>query len=105
MTEKTRVVLNSAAVVRMLKSAGVRRELRKVADRIAAGVDDQHLVASSGWARIGIPPEIKATVVEDLEADRARATVQIQHPAARAMQAKHGVMSKAASAAGVTPHT
>lgn len=50
----------------------------------------------------GIPGDIPLPVtVQTYETDRARATVWLAHPAGLAVQAKHGTLTKAASAAGV----
>lgn len=86
-----------ASLGAVLKGSQMQDAVRHVAEAIAANVDAQGLVAQSGVGNVG--PEIKGTVRVSVS-DRARATVTIAHPAGIAMQAKHGVLTRAANAAG-----
>lgn len=82
----------------VLKSAGVHAAVEHATESVAANVADQGLTAGgpaeeSGTAIIG--------AVEMTTTDRAHGSVTIKHPAGLAMQAKRGVLTKAAAAAGL----
>lgn len=82
----------------VLKSAGMTDAVTEVATTVARNVDAQGLTAESGAAESGAAI---TAVVKSSVSDRARATVTIEHPAGEGMQAKHGVLTKAAAAAGL----
>lgn len=92
------VLLDSAGVRAHLNSPEVAAEVRAAAEKVAANVNAQGLTASSGAAKSG---SAITAVVWSYTTDRAAAAVSIQHPAGLAMQAKHGVLTKAATAAGL----
>lgn len=76
------------------------REARKAVDELAEKVADhaRDIVPDVE----GIPGDIPQPVkVQSYDTDRARATVWLAHPAGLAVQAKHGTLTKAASAAGL----
>jgi len=82
---------------KILKSAALRREVDDVAEKIADAVRSQ------GVRVEGVPGDIELPVtVSEYATDRARATVWISHPSGAAVQAKNGVLTKAASAEGHT---
>lgn len=89
---------NSEGFAEIIKSAGVRAAVEAAANAVAGNVSGQGLVASSKAYESG--PEIVG-VVEMSTTDRPNAHVTIKHPAGLAMQAKHGVLTKAASSAGL----
>lgn len=95
---RVQLTLNSAGFAEVLKSAGMESAVRAATEAVASNVAGQGLVAQSAGAESGIP------IVGEVEmqtTDRARGKVTIKHPAALAMQAKHGVLTKAAAAAGL----
>lgn len=96
---RVRVTLNHAALGEILK-VNAADLVREKAEEIARNVDAQGLTAAGGWDLFGLPPELTATVVHTVT-DRARSTVAINHPAALAFEAKHGVLTKAAGEAGL----
>lgn len=91
-----RVHLNRRAVEAVLKSAGARALVSRVAEEVADNVRaQQHRVE-------GVPGDIELPVKVDVyETDRARASVLLAHPSGIAVQAKHGALSKAAAQAGL----
>lgn len=92
---------NSAGFAEILKSAGVRAEIQRAAEAAAASVAGQGLTASSPGE--DSPAQLSAEVSMGTT-DRAHAAVTIKHPSALAMQAKHGVLTKAGAAAGLEVH-
>ena len=95
---RPKVGLNSAGVSELLKSHQMQALVKEAADEVARNVDEQGLVAHSPGKES--PEEIHAKVETGIS-DRARATVAINHPAGEAMQAKDGVLTKAAGQAGL----
>lgn len=87
------VRLDRRGVGAVLKSSGVRREVDALAETVADNVRAQGLTVSDG-------SELPVTV-SSYTTDRAAAAVTITHAAGIAMQAKHGVLTKAAAAAGL----
>lgn len=79
-----------------LRSREARDAVEAVAEKIAANA------RSAAPAVEGIPGDIELPVrVDTYDTDRARATVWLAHPSGLAVQAKHGLLTKAASAAGL----
>lgn len=93
-----KVRLDHAGIGQILRSSEVASEVHALAAQVAANVASQGLVASS--AGPDSPAQIIA-VVDDYTTDRAASAVTILHPAGLAMQARHGVLTKAAAAAGL----
>lgn len=92
------VRLNRAGIGRVLKSRNMSDLVQGVAEKVADNVDGQELTAQSPGQDTGTA--ITADV-ETYTTDRAAAAVVIRHPAAAAMQAKHGVLTRAAAEAGL----
>lgn len=87
------VRLDRKGIVEVLKSAGMVREIRDVTEQVADNARRQgHAVHS------GEPLPVEASVVIT---DRAHGSVTIAHPAGIGMQAKYGVLTKAAAEAGL----
>lgn len=77
-------------------SGEVRSEINRLAERVADQVRAQNI-----WVD-GIPGDIALPVkVVEQTTDRARAQVQLAHPSGLAVEAKHGVLGKAALEAGL----
>lgn len=94
-----KVTLNSRGLEQVLKSAEMRKAVEAAAQEVADNVRDQNITVGDvdgGSHEIDLPVK-----VEVYETDRARASVLLAHPAGLAVQAKHGALSKAASAAGI----
>ncbi len=91
------IKLNHAGMAQMLKSVEVGGAVDDLAERVAEAVNSQGRVAHAGYGSMG--PEIVATVKRTMT-DRQKAVVIIQHPAAAAMQAKYGILTRAAASVG-----
>jgi hypothetical protein len=87
-----KIVLDSRGMEAMLKSPRVGVAISSLAGEVAA------IAESSPTARRN-SPEI---VVENYETDRAASAVVVKHPGGLGMEAKHGLLSKSARAAGLT---
>lgn len=79
-------VLDRAGVGQIAKSDGVRRVVQRAADKVAS-----HASAATDYP----------VTMTGRTTDRAVVDVTIAHPAGLAAQAKHGVLTRAASAAGL----
>jgi hypothetical protein len=99
----TTIHFDTSAIGAVLKSSAVRSALKKKAEEIAGHVDDQGLRVGAFLGGQG-PIDLPVRVTTDTT-DRAVAFVTIAHPAGIAAQAKHGVLTRAASAAGVSVHS
>lgn len=89
----TKVRRNPSGIKAVLTSPEVARAVHELAGEVARNVEGQGLVAHDGTP---LPVQ-----VDDYTTDRAASSVTITHPAGLAMQAKHGVLTRAASAAGL----
>lgn len=85
------IKLDSAGIRAVLLSGQVAAEIGALASGIAARVEGE-------TARNGEPIPV---VVDEGKSDRARAVVGMLHPAALGLEAKHGVLTKAARAEGL----
>lgn len=91
-----RVHLDRRALNAVLRGARVEKAVTDLAEKVA---DHARAIAP---AVEGIPGDIELPVrVDGYETDRARAEVWLAHPSGLAVQAKHGTLTKAASAAGL----
>ena len=88
-----KIVLDPAGMAEIL-TRNMRGAVDEAAAAIAANVDVGNVTDAKVSVRSG--------VTDDMRINRARATVTIAHPAGLAMQAKHGTLTKAAAAAGLT---
>lgn len=79
-------VLDRKGMSQIAKSAGVRQAVQKAAGRVAANARQL----------TDLPVE-----TDNRTTDRAVVDVTIAHPAGAATQAKHGVLTRSASAAGL----
>lgn len=89
------VRLDSAGIARVLKGAEMAALVGSAANEIAQNVRDQGIRVDDD--DVPLPVEVSSYTT-----DRAAASVAIAHPSGVAVQAKHGALSKAASAAGVS---
>jgi len=93
MAARVKVQLNHFGVLALLNSSPVRTMVSGAAEDIAASARNQgHQVTGGG--------ELPVTVTA-YTTDRAASSVALAHPAGIAMQAKHGVLTKAAAEAGL----
>jgi hypothetical protein len=92
----TRVTLNTRGLDAALNTAGAKRAVAVLAEKVA---DNARAAAPDVE---GIPGDIPLPVRVDVyETDRARAEVWLAHPSGLAVQAKHGLLTRAASQAGL----
>ena len=87
------VRLDSNGIGDLLKSSAMRSAVDKAANAVAENARDQGHTVESG--------EALPVTVTSYTTDRAAASVALAHPAGVAMQAKYGVLTKAASDAGM----
>lgn len=94
-----KVSLNHAGVAAILKSTEMHQLVQDAAEKVAKHVGEQGITvgALSGNSEIALPVEVSVTTT-----DRAHARVTLAHPAGVAVQAKHGSLTRAASAEGLT---
>ncbi|MFI9381232.1 hypothetical protein [Kutzneria sp. NPDC052558] len=89
-----RVVLDSGALAEVLRSPEIQTLITGKAGEVA------NLVRARGYrVRDGRPLPVE--VITEAPTDRAAATVAITHPAGVGMEARHGVLRRAAEAAGL----
>lgn len=87
------ITLDHAGIAEVLKSAAMAAAVHAAAETVAAN--------ARGIRVEEIPGEIQLPVeVTDHITDRARSSVTLAHPAGQAVQAKYGVLTKGAAAAG-----
>ncbi len=93
------IKLNRAGIAALAKSAEVRGMVDSAAEAVAANVRSLGIGVGD---RDGGPREAPLPVkTRSFTTDRAAASVILAHPAGIAVQAKHGALTKAASAAGL----
>lgn len=92
------VHLDKAALGAILKSRDMSELVKTAAEKIADNVRSQGIQvgAFKGGGEIDLPVRVETETT-----DRAAATIVLAHPAGIAVQAKHGALTKAASAAGL----
>jgi hypothetical protein len=93
------VKLNHAGVAAILKSGEMAALVSGAAEEIANNVRAQGQKVGAfegGEGEIDLP-----VTVTPYTTDRAAASVALAHPAGIAVQAKHGVLTRAAAAAGL----
>ena len=96
------ITLDKAGLAAIAKSAEVRQVVDDAANRIADEVRGQNIEvgAFKGGGKIPLPVDVRKETT-----DRASAAVVLAHPAGIAVQAKHGALTKAASAVGLEVHS
>lgn len=95
-----KIGLYSAGVKALLQSTAMHRAVQEATEKVAANVESQGITVGD---RDGGKHEIDLPVlVEMTTTDRAKGCVILAHPAGAAVQAKHGALTKAAAAAGLT---
>ena len=86
---------------RGLEEVAKRTETREAVNALAEEVADN--LRSQGHQVEGVPGDVPLPIkVYEGTTDRARASVQIAHPSGKAVQAKHGALTRAAAEAGLT---
>lgn len=89
--------LDHGGIGALLKSDAIAGMVNEAAERVAEHVRDQGIKVD------GIPGKYDLPVkVAEYTTDRAAAAVTLAHPSGIAVQAKHGALTRAASAEGLT---
>lgn len=91
---RPKVKLNHAGIAALLKSGGIASMTAEATAAVAANVEGVDVEGVPG--DISIPVETSMTTT-----DRAHGIVTLAHPSGMAVQAKHGLLTKAAAAAGL----
>lgn len=92
------IKLDHAGIAVLLKDPMMQRAINLKTDQVARNVERANIQvgAVAGSGTIALPVEVRHEVT-----DRARGTVTLAHPAGEAVQAKHGLLTKAAAQAGL----
>lgn len=96
---RTKVTLNHAGIAAILKGSEMHALIEKVTEAVAENASGQGVTVGAfkgGSGEIALPVASKV-----ITTDRAHGIVTLAHPAGIASQAKHGVLTKAAAAAGL----
>lgn len=90
------VKLDRGGISALLKSDGMAGLVASAAEAVAEQVRGQGILVE------GVPGDVPLPVtVSAYTTDRAAASVALAHPSGIAVQAKHGALTKAASAEGL----
>ncbi|WP_182377892.1 hypothetical protein [Nocardioides sp. WS12] len=96
---RRRVKLNHRELEAILKSDDVRKELQDLAGEMKSFIEGEGIRVGDtdgGKHEYDLP-----VTIDSQTTDRAREVVGINHPAGMAVQAKHGVLTKAAAHVGL----
>lgn len=91
-----KVKLSSRGIEAVAKSREVAAAVERLANEVADVVRSQGVFVEGVPGATALPVEVSV-----YETDRARASVTIAHPSGLAVQAKHGALTRAASAVGL----
>jgi 6,7-dimethyl-8-ribityllumazine synthase len=92
------VKLNHAGIAALLKSGEMHALVDGAAEEIAENVRSQGVYVEGVPGNVALP----VVVSKSETTDRAHASVMIAHPSGIAVQAKHGALTRAAAAAGLS---
>lgn len=101
-TGKVRIDLNGEGIRELLVSDGVSSEIQGRAERVSEAANTRYGAIAVGQRDAGAPPEsveITTSVHMGTGKTRARARVVADHPASRAVEAKHRVLGQSMDAA------
>lgn len=91
----TRVKLKRRGMRELLRSEGVQAMLGRKAEAVAAQVEAAGIRVDGVPGRVALPVTVDVTA----GAERARATVTLDHPSGLAVEAKHGILTSSIDAA------
>lgn len=98
------VKLNLRGLEEVAKSREVRAAVRDVAEKVAENVESQGIKVGDrdgGASEYPLPVKVYDDTTDGMRVNRAVSRVVLAHAAGLSVQAKHGALSKAASAAGL----
>lgn len=84
-------------VAEILQSPALAAHIKALAEQVAIGARSQSHQVTSGDL-------LPVNVLHDPAPDRVAYTVAVRHPAGMGMEAKHGVLTRAAEALGLDVH-
>jgi hypothetical protein len=96
-----RVKLDLGGLEEVAKSREVRAAVHDAAERVADAVESQGVRVIGEPGEIDLPVKVYDDTTDGMRVNRAVSRVVLAHAAGLAVQAKHGALSKAASAAGL----
>lgn len=91
---RPKVNLNHAGIASILQSPTMQRLIRVKAEQVATKVRGMGIYVEGGDVPLPVTVESEVT-------DRAKSRVVVPHPAGEAVQAKSGVLTKAAAQSGM----
>lgn len=97
----TRVKLDLRGLEEVAKSREVRAAVHDAAEKVAANVEAQGIRVQGKPGDIALPVKVYDDTTDDMRVNRAVSRVVLTHAAGLAVQAKHGALTRAASAAGL----
>lgn len=92
------VKVDKAGLGQVMKSREVAAAVEDLAQKVAGNINARGLSADSAGQSSG---SLLRAEVDTYTTDRAAAAVWVKHPAALAMQARHGLFTRAAADAGM----
>jgi hypothetical protein len=101
---RPKVKLDLGGLEEVAKSREVRAAVHNAAERVADAVKDQGITVGDkdgGSHEYALPVKVYDDTTDGMRVNRATSRVVLAHAAGLAVQAKHGALSKAASAAGL----
>ena len=98
-----KVRLNLRGLEAVATRAETKRAVEELAESVADDVRAQGIMvgAFAGSGEIPLPVEVRVGETSDMRVNRAKAWVNLAHPAGLAVQAKHGALTRAASQEGL----
>lgn len=94
---RAKIKVNYPGLMKVADSPEMHQAVEGAGDEVAAQVARGGYTAEAGAKESG--PQLRAEV--EMKSDPAVARVVVKHPAALAMQARHGMLTRAATAAGL----
>lgn len=89
-----KVVLNHSGIAEILQSTGMHRLVQEATETVAAAAEGSGVMVDNDRVEVPVIWDVDTT-------DRAHGIVTLAHASGRAVQAKHGLLNRAAAAAGL----
>ena len=98
---REKVELDVKGLEEAATSAAVQRAVDALAEKVATIVRGQYHMVEGVPGDVPLPVTTHSGETTDMRLNRARASVTLAHPSGKAVQAKHGALTKAAAQAGL----
>lgn len=98
---RPKIKLDLDGLEEVAKSPRVDAEIKALAEKVAESVRAMGIRVQGRPGDIPLPVKVYSEDTHDMRVNRARSTVVLAHAAGLAAQAKHGALTKAASAVGL----